>query len=244
MRIDTSGNVGIGTDSPSELLTLNKASGSVGILLEGNGTDVGKFEIASAGVNHAIQFGSITNNEVQFHTNNTERMRITGGGNVYVGTTTPAYSSAKIVSEFNGVSNNGILISDTSSIGVQNMIVFAKNGSEVGTVTSSTSATNYNTSSDYRLKENVVSMTDALDRVSQLKPSRFNFIADSDKTVDGFLAHEVQEIVPEAITGEKDAVDEEGNLEYQGIDQSKLVPLLVGAIQELKARVKELEKNK
>ena len=124
------------------------------------------------------------------------------------------------------------------------MILFAKNGSEVGTVTSSTSATNYNTSSDYRLKENVVSMTDALDRVSQLKPSRFNFIADSDKTVDGFLAHEVQEIVPEAITGEKDAVDEEGNLEYQGIDQSKLVPLLVGAIQELKSEIDELKKNK
>ena len=123
----------------------------------------------------------------------------------------------------------------------------------------------YNTSSDYRLKENVVEMTGALDRVSQLKPSRFNFIADADKTVDGFLAHEVQEIVPEAITGEKDGMrteeyevtpavlDEEGNIteeavmgtrevpEYQGIDQSKLVPLLVGAIQELQKRIEILE---
>ena len=86
-------------------------------------------------------------------------------------------------------------------------------------------------------------MTGALDRVSQLKPSRFNFIADSDTTVDGFLAHEVQSVVPEAITGTKDAVDEEGNPEYQGIDQSKLVPLLVGAIQELRAEI-ELLKNK
>jgi hypothetical protein len=85
-------------------------------------------------------------------------------------------------------------------------------------------------------------MTGALDRVSQLKPRRFNIIADADKTVDGFLAHEVQEIVPEAITGEKDAVDEEGNPDYQGIDQSKLVPLLVGAIQELKAEIDELKK--
>ena len=84
-------------------------------------------------------------------------------------------------------------------------------------------------------------MTDALDRVSQLKPSRFNFIGDTDKTVDGFLAHEVQEIVPEAITGEKDAVDEEGNPIYQGIDQSKLVPLLVGAIKELKAEIETLK---
>jgi len=79
--------------------------------------------------------------------------------------------------------------------------------------------------------------------VSRLKPSRFNFISDADKTVDGFLAHEVQEIVPEAITGEKDAVDKQGNPELQAIDQSKLVPLLVAAIQELKAEI-ELLKSK
>ena len=91
------------------------------------------------------------------------------------------------------------------------------------------------------VKDNVVEMTGALNRVSQLKPSRFNFIADKDKTVDGFLAHEVQEIVPEAITGEKDGVDENGNPSYQGIDQSKLVPLLVGAIQELKAEIETLK---
>jgi hypothetical protein len=115
------------------------------------------------------------------------------------------------------------------------------NQSSVGSISSTSTATAYNTSSDYRLKENVVEMTGALDRVSQLKPSRFNFIADADKTVDGFLAHEVQDIVPEAITGEKDAVDEEGNAIYQGIDQAKLVPLLVGAIQELKAEIEQLK---
>jgi hypothetical protein len=115
------------------------------------------------------------------------------------------------------------------------------NQSSVGSISTTSSATSYNTSSDYRLKENVVEMTGALDRVSQLKPSRFNFIEDADKTVDGFLAHEVQDIVPEAITGEKDAVDEEGNAIYQGIDQAKLVPLLVGAIQELKAEIEQLK---
>jgi hypothetical protein len=115
------------------------------------------------------------------------------------------------------------------------------NQSNVGSISTTSSATSYNTSSDYRLKENVVEMTGALDRVSQLKPSRFNFIEDADKTVDGFLAHEVQDIVPEAITGEKDAVDEEGNAIYQGIDQAKLVPLLVGAIQELKAEIELLK---
>jgi hypothetical protein len=86
-------------------------------------------------------------------------------------------------------------------------------------------------------------MSGATDRLKQLKPSRFNFIADADTTVDGFLAHEVQDVVPEAITGAKDAVDADGNPDYQGIDQSKLVPLLVATIQELEARLTALENN-
>ena len=107
---------------------------------------------------------------------------------------------------------------------------------------SGSSAVNYATSSDYRLKENVVEMTGAIDRVKQLKPSRFNFIADGpSRIVDGFLAHEVSSIVPESITGDKDAVDAESNIIPQGIDQSKLVPLLVGAIKELTARIEALE---
>jgi hypothetical protein len=114
-------------------------------------------------------------------------------------------------------------------------------GSQVGTISVSGSSTAYNTSSDYRLKENVVYDWDATTRLKQLKPARFNFIADADTTVDGFLAHEVQDIVPEAITGTKDAVDADGNPVYQGIDQSKLVPLLVATIQELEARITALE---
>ena len=107
---------------------------------------------------------------------------------------------------------------------------------------SGTNTVNYATSSDYRLKENVVEMTGAVDRLKQLKPSKFNFIADGpSRTVDGFLAHEVSNIVPEAITGSKDAIDAEGNIIPQSIDQSKLVPLLVGAIKELTARIEALE---
>ena len=113
---------------------------------------------------------------------------------------------------------------------------------QVGSITMTNGATAYNTTSDYRLKENVVEMTGSVDRVKQLKPSRFNFISEPDsKIVDGFLAHEVSSIVPEAIHGEKDAVDDQGNIIYQGIDQSKLVPLLVGAIKELTARIEALE---
>jgi hypothetical protein len=139
--------------------------------------------------------------------------------------------------------NQGLVkIGSATTTGTVSMYFTNPNG-VVGSVVTDGSNTQFNTSSDYRLKENVVEITGALDRVSQLKPSRFNFIADADKTVDGFLAHEVQEIVPEAITGIKDGVDEKGNPEYQGIDQSKLVPLLVAAIQELKAEI-ELLKSK
>jgi len=114
-------------------------------------------------------------------------------------------------------------------------------GVEVGSITCTSSATAYNVSSDYRIKENVVDMTGAVERVKQLKPSRFNFIADPSKTVDGFLAHEAQEVVPESVTGVKDALYSNGDPLLQGIDQSKIIPLLTGAIKELIARIEELE---
>jgi len=111
----------------------------------------------------------------------------------------------------------------------------------VGTISVTTTATAYNTSSDYRLKENVVPLTGAADRLNQLQVRRFNFIADPDITVDGFLAHEAQAVVPECVTGEKDAVDDDGNPVYQGIDQSKLVPLLTAALQEALQKIEDLE---
>ena len=124
--------------------------------------------------------------------------------------------------------------------------------SAVGSISSSGSNTSYNTSSDYRLKENVTYSWDATTRLKQLKPARFNFISDSSNTLlDGFLAHEVSSVVPEAVTGDKDgtytAQDEldglgtQGQPNYQGIDHSKLVPLLVKTIQELEARIAALE---
>ena len=100
----------------------------------------------------------------------------------------------------------------------------------------------YTTASDYRLKENVLKLTDASERLKKLNPCRFNFIG-YDETVDGFIAHEVQEIVPEAINGIKDAVDESGNPDYQGIDQSKLIPLLIASLQESLIKLEILEYN-
>ena len=121
-------------------------------------------------------------------------------------------------------------------------VEFYNPNSFVGAISTNGSSTSYATSSDHRLKENVDYTWDATTRLKQLKPARFNFKADNTNTlVDGFIAHEVSSIVPEAVTGEKDAVDDDGNAVYQGIDQSKLVPLLVKTIQELEARITALE---
>jgi hypothetical protein len=136
--------------------------------------------------------------------------------------------------------DGGLLINNAGSSGTP-MRFCTNNGTAVGSITTTASATAYSTSSDYRIKENVVLLTGAIDRLQQIPVHRFNFIADPDKTVDGFLAHEAQEVVPECVTGEKDAVDDEGNPVYQGIDQSKLVPLLTAALQEALAEIASLK---
>jgi hypothetical protein len=187
----------------------------------------------------------------------TERMRIRADGTTCIAgdfitgsTTTKAEIqsgsvSGKMIDRTTGA---GQIYSSRNSTSSANHFVFYNPNGAVGTISTSASATAYNTSSDYRLKENVVALTGAIDRVNQLQVHRFNFIADPDKTVDGFLAHEAQAVVPECVTGTKDEVDADGNPVYQGIDQSKLVPLLTAALQEalaeiesLKARVTALE---
>ena len=135
----------------------------------------------------------------------------------------------------------GILVTNADSQ-FANVASFRNASNQVvGTISCTNIATTYATSSDYRIKENVVDMTGAVDRVKQLKPSRFNFTADPSKIVDGFLAHEAQEVVPESVTGVKDALYPNGDPLLQGIDQSKIVPLLTGAIKELIARIEVLE---
>jgi len=111
-----------------------------------------------------------------------------------------------------------------------------------GTITVGSSATAYNTSSDYRLKENVTEMEGAITRLKALNPVQFNWIIDdTNEPVDGFLAHEVTPVVKQAVHGEKDALMPDGEISPQGIDQSKLVPLLTGALQEAIAKIEVLE---
>ena len=134
-----------------------------------------------------------------------------------------------IVGVFNRTNGSGVLVE------------FKYNSSVVGTISTNSTTTSYNTNSDYRLKENVVDLDGAIDRVKQLAPKRFNFIDNTETTVDGFLAHEAQTVVPEAVTGTHNEVDDEGNPIYQGIDQSKLVPLLTAALQEAISKIETLE---
>jgi len=185
------------------------------------------------------------------------------------GVTTIKGEYGAMVKSTGGAGYEVLSLWNTTASGTIYQVIFrdGASGAARGTITTNGSVTAYNTSSDYRLKENVVAMSGATERLKQLNPSRFNFIADADTTVDGFLAHEVQAVVPEAITGTKDAMmdeeyevtpavlDDDGNVtteavmgtrsvpDYQGIDQSKLVPLLVATIQELEARITQLENN-
>ena len=117
---------------------------------------------------------------------------------------------------------------------------FEYNGTNVGTITTDGTGIQFNSASDYRLKENIVDLTDGITKLKTLKPRRFNFKTFTDRTVDGFIAHEVT-AVPEATTGAKDEVDSNGKPIYQGIDVSKLVPLITAALQEAIVKIETLE---
>jgi hypothetical protein len=237
------GKVGIGINAPTKTLQIESGStDNDGLFLShSSGTIYAKLAINDPGTDNDTLFGSVSNNGLRFQTNNTTRMTLKSDGKLAINTTGLNNSFVSTGIDIDAGTGVGITINRGSD---GDIITFKKdNGSGiVGGISITSTSTAFNTSSDYRLKENVDYTWDATTRLKQLKPARFNFIIDETNTlVDGFLAHEVSGIVPEAITGEKDAVDGEGNPEYQGIDQSKLVPLLVKTIQELEARITALE---
>jgi len=183
---------------------------------------------------------------------------LTSNGNLATNALTTAGACFNIqTTAFEGLSlvknNNGwgtvLFINRLNPYATGNFVEFQSNNNNVGSISTNGSSTSYNTSSDYRLKENIVNLVDGITRLKTLKPYRFNFISDANITIDGFLAHEVT-AVPEAITGTKDEVEPEdndmrgvkkGDPVYQSIDQSKLVPLLVAALQEAVAKIETLE---
>jgi hypothetical protein len=181
----------------------------------------------------------------------TERtdMLLDASGNLLVGTTSNT-GSARIYTEVNG---NGHVVKQLSAGGycfganafsnggTYYLTYFEAGGTAVGSITSNGTGVTYGTLSDYRLKESVAPLNGGLARVNALKPSIYKWKSNGSDG-EGFLAHELAEVVPSAVTGEKDAVNEDGSIKAQGVDLSKVVPILVAAIKELAAEVNALKK--
>ena len=253
MRIDSAGLVMIGTTTEgyanaADNLTIAD-SGNCGITIRSGTNSLGSIYF-SEGTSGTTEYKgyieySQSANTMRFATNATSRMTIDSGGNVMVGKATTATDTDGIVlgagGLFTATRSDSFAAIFNREGGTGNVIEFKSNDSTKGSISVSASAVAYNTTSDYRLKENVVDLGGAIDRVKQLAPKRFNFIVDADTTVDGFLAHEAQTVVPEAVTGTHNEVDDDDNPVYQGIDQSKLVPLLTAALQEAIAKIETLE---
>jgi hypothetical protein len=287
MRINSSGNVGIGSSSPTAKLNV---SGTIHITGAGvfpsTGTGIELVSAAVGGTNSVQAFnrtGSTWQNleinaaQTIFGSSGSERMRIASNGEIYVGAAASFGNGGKV--QIESTATNTLNLKSPSGAyplvcwnnGGSNLVYFTTTGSgSVGTISTNGTSTAYNTTSDYRLKENIKSMTGALDVIKQLKPVNYNWKSDG-SAGQGFIAHELQAIVPDCVTGEKDATrieqyeitpaitatfDEEGNelslaVEavigerevpvYQGIDTSFLVATLTAAIQEQQAMIEELK---
>jgi hypothetical protein len=195
-----------------------------------------------------IKFFTDTADTVSYGTTYTptERARIDSSGNLLVGTTSTTVSDAGFryttnssggglsVVKSGGSWGTTLFVGRTSAVGTGTLVEFWYDGATKGSISTNGSTVAYNTSSDYRLKNSIAPMTGALAKVAQLKPVTYKWNADGSDG-EGFIAHELAEVVPQCVTGEKDAVDEEGNPKYQGIDTSFLVATLTAALQELKA---------
>jgi hypothetical protein len=248
MRIDSSGHLLVGTTTEGEAsgddLTI-ATTGNTGITIRSGTTGSGQvyFSDGTSGADEYrgyIQYQH-SQNALIFGTNAQERMRIDSSGNVMIGTTITGNAGGITMLPNNSNGAGTIVFDRSSTSNISTVLGFENGNSSVGSITHGSGGTNFNTTSDHRLKENVEDMTGAIDRVKLLLPKRFNFIADSDTTVDGFLAHEAQTVVAEAVIGTHNEVDDDGNPVMQGIDQAKIVPLLTGALKEAIAKIEELE---
>jgi len=266
LSVHPNGDIGVGAGTPDFSgfgsngggLELDDVGSSFTAVKVSQGSTGNLYLAASTGAGYLWQH---SNSPLIIGTNNAERIRIQDGtGRMGINSAGIAYSSSEKLSLYNDnfgfgikAAYTGMGIWNTESSGGYIAFAYGSGGAAGGSISYSGGTTSYNTSSDYRLKENVDYTWDATTRLKQLKPARFNWISDdTDTLIDGFLAHEVSSIVPEAVTGEKDAVytaeeaensagAEAGDIKVQVMDNAKLVPLLVKTIQELEARITTLE---
>jgi hypothetical protein len=270
LRIDTSGNVGIGrttaigtncrlnvqlagtsasgyTAATNAGIALDCGTGTNGVVNLVGGGELGIYRTNTSGAyDVGIGFGTNADRILRFDTASAERMRITSSGALLVGTTTAPQTASKFaVGNFDTVgANYGVSFTDGNDVFfIRSSTTISTNSAHyqfinpngtVGGINTNGTATSFLTSSDYRLKENITPMTGALDTVQALKPCTYTWKADGSDG-QGFIAHELAEVMPDAVAGEKDAVDADGNPVYQGVDTSFLVATLAAAIQELKA---------
>jgi hypothetical protein len=263
-RFDSSGQLGIGTTTPASGLEI-KGTGSFPRLTLSDTSIAGS---ATIGCNDgdlvltADSGGAVAGSLINFYVDTTERMRIDNNGSLLVGTTSVSnYSTGFAIGDTTS-SATYVRIGHNLTGANYSYMNFGHGSADIGSISQNSAGTavSYNTSSDYRLKENIAPMTGALNKVTALKPVTYTWKIDGSEG-EGFIAHELAEVVPHCVTGEKDAVetvdikDEDGNVigqetkpVYQGIDTSFLVATLTAAIQEqqtiitdLKSRIEALE---
>lgn len=266
MSIDNKGYVGIGTDSPSSKLHVSDGN----ILLDtGQNIDFnyGGKVIGNYYLNFEANLASInvgdSGSVLTFKTSSSTAVTIDDEQNVGIGTTSPAnkldvvgisrFTHSSLTSyrgAIETVVNNtyptwdiGWLHTRTSSDTYGSIARFNnQSGTAIGGIYyNGSSGTSFVTTSDYRLKENIKEISDSISRVKKLKPCRFNFAVEKNRFIDGFIAHEVQEVVPEAVHGEKDALQKDGSINAQTLEVSRLIPVLTKALQEAINKIEELE---
>jgi hypothetical protein len=256
MVLSASGNVGIGTSSPTsqngKVLQIDGGASAADLRLTNTATGSAKDNGTLLGISGSDTYlYNFENAFMAFGTNATERMRIFSTGNVGIGTGS-AYATVQVYvgTDTNGSTGQGGVsiqggssantdaghASGTSSGATYQRFIY--NASVIGSITQNgTTAVAYNTSSDYRLKENITPLTGALNKVALLKPVTYTWKSSPTETGEGFIAHELAEVCPQAVHGTKDEVDADGKPVYQGIDVSFLVATLTAALQETKALI-------